>query len=345
MSASAEPTLVWGAGAIGGTVGAYLARAGENLLFVDQAAEHVVAMNETGLAIEGPIETFSVPVNAVLPEAVTGKYRRILLCVKAHHTAGAVAALAPHLADDGVVVSLQNGLNERVIAATVGDARTIGAFVNFGADYLDPGRILYGGRGAFVLGELDGTKSPRVEALARLVAPFEPNVVVTDNIWGYLWGKLGYGALLFATALTNESIADVFAMRRYRPILTALAAEIVAVTDALGIRSEGFNGFDPAAFRPGAPADAADRSFDAMEAHNRRSAKSHSGIWRDLAVRKRKTEVDPQIGPIVEEAARRGSAAPITAALIGLIHDIEEGRRPLALETLDALEILSRSRA
>jgi 2-dehydropantoate 2-reductase len=345
VSASAEPALIWGAGAIGGTVGAYLARAGENLLFVDQVAEHVAAMNENGLAIEGPIETFTVPVKAATPEAVTGKFRRIFLCVKAHHTAGAVAMLAPHLADDGAVVSLQNGLNERVIAAAVGPSRTIGAFVNFGADYLEPGRILYGGRGAFVLGELDGTKSPRVEALAHLVAPFEPNVVVTDNIWGYLWGKLGYGALLFATALTDDSISDVFAMRRYRPILTSLASEIVAVTDALGIRSEGFNGFDPAAFRPGAPAGAADRSFEAMEAHNRRSAKSHSGIWRDLAVRKRKTEVDPQIGPIVEEAARLGSAAPITAALIHLIHEIEQGRRPLALSTLDALEALSGARA
>jgi 2-dehydropantoate 2-reductase len=345
VSVSAEPILVWGAGAIGGTVGAYLARAGEDILFVDQAADHVAAMNRTGLAIEGPIETFTVPAKAAMPAAVTGKFRRIFLCVKAHHTAGAVAALAPHLTDDGVVVSLQNGLNERVIAAAVGQSRTIGAFVNFGADYLEPGRILYGGRGAFVLGELDGTKSPRVDALARLIAPFEPNVVVTDNIWGYLWGKLGYGALLFATALTDDSIADVFAMPRYRPILTALASEIVAVTDALGIHSEGFNGFDPAAFRPGAPAGAADRSFETMEAHNRRSAKSHSGIWRDLAVRKRKTEVDPQIGPIVEEGDRLGLATPITAALIHLIHEIEEGRRPLALDTLDALDTVSGDRS
>jgi 2-dehydropantoate 2-reductase len=276
---------------------------------------------------------------------VVGVWDRVFLCVKAQHTEDAARALLPHLSADGYVVSLQNGLCEPVIAGVVGEARVIGAFINFSADWMAPGEVMYGGRGAFVLGELDGTKSPRVEALARLVAPFEPNVVVTDNIWGYLWGKLGYGALLFATALTDDSIADVFAMRRYRPILTALAAEIVAVTDALGIRSEGFNGFDPAAFRPGAPAGAADRSFDAMEAHNRRSAKSHSGIWRDLAVRKRKTEVDPQIGPIVEEAARLGSAAPITATLIGLIHDVEEGRRPLALQTLDALEILSRSRA
>jgi 2-dehydropantoate 2-reductase len=236
-----------------------------------------------------------------------------------------------------MVVSLQNGLNERVIARIVGEARTMGAFVNFGADYMEPGRVLYAGRGACVLGELDGALSPRLKALAELMATFEPNVVTTDNIWGYLWGKLGYGALLFATALTDDSIADVLAMPKYRPLLTALAREVMGTAAALKITPEGFNGFDPLAFGPDATAGAGDASMDAMVAFNRRSAKSHSGIWRDLAVRKRKTEVDAQLGPIVEEAERLGRTAPITAALIGLIHDIEDGRQPLALTTLDRL--------
>ncbi len=74
-----------------------------------------------------------------------------------------------------------------------------------------------------------------------------------------------------------------------------------------------------------------------MVAHNRRSAKSHSGIWRDLAIRKRKTEVDAQLGPVVEAAHRLGRPVPITTALIGLIHDIEYGRRGLAWSTLDRL--------
>jgi 2-dehydropantoate 2-reductase len=73
------------------------------------------------------------------------------------------------------VVSLQNGLNELVIAEVVGEARTMGCFVNFGADYLEPGVIHYGGRGAFVLGELDGADTERLRAVHEAVRAFEPN--------------------------------------------------------------------------------------------------------------------------------------------------------------------------
>ncbi|MEI9986355.1 MAG: hypothetical protein WDN69_26195 [Aliidongia sp.] len=89
---------------------------------------------------------------------------------------------------------------------------------------LNPGRIHFGGRGAFVLGELDGAMTPRIEDLVRMLrAAFEPGIVVTDNIWGYLWGKLGYGALLFATALTDASIVEVLNSAAYRPLLSAWA--------------------------------------------------------------------------------------------------------------------------
>ena len=81
---------------------------------------------------------------------------------KAHHTGVAVRTLAPHLAAGGYVVSAQNGLNELAIAEVVGAERTVGAFVNFGADYLEPGVILYGGHGAVVVGEIDGRITPRV---------------------------------------------------------------------------------------------------------------------------------------------------------------------------------------
>ena len=81
-----------------------------------------------------------------------------------------------------------------------------------------------------------------------------------------------------------------------------------------------------------------DASFDAMVAHNRKSAKSHSGIWRDLAVRKRKTEVDPQLTLPVEIGRKMGRDLPLTRCLVELIQDIESGRRRLSLETLDALK-------
>ena len=108
--------------------------------------------------------------------------------------------------------------------------------------------IHYGGHGAVVVGEIDGRITPRVTAIRDAWRHFDPRAIVTPNIWGYLWGKEAYGAMLFATALTNESIADALAMPAYRPLYIALAREILAVAAARGVRPEAFDGFDPAAY-------------------------------------------------------------------------------------------------
>jgi 2-dehydropantoate 2-reductase len=329
--------VIWGAGAIGGSIGAALAYAGHDVLLVDRATDHVAAINHSGLEISGPIHRYTVRAPARTPEQVEGTFQTVLLCVKAQDTETAARALAPHLTPDGVVVSAQNGLNERVIAGTVGEARTIGCFVNIGADYHGPGLVMYGGRGAVVVGELDGRRSARIEAIHRLLCTFDADAVLTANIWGYLWSKLIYGALLFATALTDDSIADVLEAARYRPALAALGREIAAVAAAERVRLEPFDGFDPAAFTATASGDALARSFADMVAFNRRSAKSHSGIWRDLAVRRRRTEIDAQIGPIVEIGGKHGVPTPLCARLIALIHDIEDGRRAQAWAVLDVL--------
>nr|MBP8293665.1 hypothetical protein [Caldilineaceae bacterium] len=116
-----------------------------------------------------------------------------------------------------------------------------------------------------------------------------------------------------------------------------LAQEVMRVAAANQVRPQGFNGFDPLAFMPDTPVAVSLRSLEEMVAFNRRSAKTHSGIWRDLAVRKRRTEVDAQLGPIVTIGAQLGVATPLTARLIELIHDIEAGRRPLQTANLDEL--------
>lgn len=330
----AEPVLIWGAGAIGGALGAAFLRAGHRVVFVDSAADHVAAIGATGLRIEGPVSNDTVRAPAFLPEDLKGRFGCVFLCVKALHTRAAITRLAPHLADDGFVVSAQNGLNELEIAEVVGRARTVGCFVNFGADYIAPGVIHYGGRGAVVVGELDGRHTARIGDLHDLMCAFEPDARISDNIWGLLWGKLIYGALLFATALTNDSIADVLEDTEARPLLVRLGREVAAVAAAQDIRTEGFDGFDPAAFAPGAPPGALDRSFADMVMHNRRSAKSHSGIWRDLAVRKRKTEAEAQLGAIVDAGARAGVATPLSMRLIGLVQEIERNDRALSHDNL-----------
>lgn len=332
-----EPIVIWGAGAIGGTLGAFWARAGVDVLLVDQVAEHVEACRTTGLSIEGPVDSFTRVIPAATPEELTGTYRRIVLAVKAHHTEAAAAALAPHLAPDGFVLSAQNGLNELTIARHVGDARTVGAFINFGADWLGPGRILFGNRAAVVVGEIDGETRDRTREMHRLLSIFEPDAVLTDNIWGYLWGKLGYGAMLFATALCDDSMAENFADPARTPIWLALGREVAAAAVARGVTPLGFDGYEPLAFAPGAPEAGALKSIAGLVELNRHGAKTHSGIWRDLAVRKRRTEVDAQIAVIDTLAREVGVGTPTIRALVDRIHDVEEGRRPRSLDTLMSL--------
>src|SRR5204862_2467665 len=125
------------------------------------------ADNDRGLAIEGRAVLLTVRVPAVSPGEVPDGLGAVLPAVKSQHTGAALDTIAPRLAPDGFVVSLQNGVNEPVIAGRVGEERTVGAFVNFGADYLAPGRIFVGGKGALYVGELDGRESERVARLVR----------------------------------------------------------------------------------------------------------------------------------------------------------------------------------
>ena len=331
---------MWGAGAIGGTLAAYLARAGHDVTVVDNVRDHVDAINRDGLRITGPIEEFVARMPAFTADEIRGEWDTIVLATKAHHTPSAVRALLPHLTARGCVISAQNGLNELAIAEIVGAERTVGAFVNFGADYIEPGVIHFGGRGAVVVGEVDGLLTPRAQAIRDAWATLDTRAIVTNNIWGYLWGKEAYGAMLFATALTNESIADALALTQYRALYVALSQEILAVAQARGVTPESFDGFDPSAYLATAPVGAAAQSLDHLVAHNRKSAKTHSGIWRDLAVRKRPTEVDAQLGIVVELGRAAGIATPITARLVALIHEIEVGARVQSLDALDELASL-----
>jgi 2-dehydropantoate 2-reductase len=338
-----DSVVIWGGGAIGGSIAAYWARAGVPVLLVDVVPEHVEACRTTGLAIEGKIENFTVRMPAALPGEVKGAYSRIILAVKAQATADAVRQLLPHLRPDGFIVSAQNGLNEVVIADLAGRERTMGCFVNFGADWLGPGRILYGGRGEVYVGEIDGSVRPRTTAMHRLLQVFEPDAVLSDNIWGVLWSKLSYASMLFATSLNNDGMAGNFGDPARQPVFDTLGREVLEVARARGVRPVAIPSFDPAAYMPGGTAAASRAGLDHLAERRRNAGKTHSGFWRDLAVRKRRTEIDPLMGTVAAMARESGVDTPALRMLIDLVHDIEDGRRALSQDTFDLL--LERCRA
>ncbi len=301
-----------GAGAIGGTIGAHLIRDGHDVLLCDADPAHVEAINQRGLTICGPVENFTVQARAVLPGALPAALARAAVAVKSHHTPAAAELLRGRLDPDGYVVSFQNGLTADALSAAVGPGRVIASFVNFGADVLEPGRIMQGNVGTFRVGEPGGGISERVLELAGAL----PYAQATDNIMGFLWGKEAYGAMLWAGAVSDLSIADSLEDPKWRPLMLAIAREVLAQAP---VRPEGFDGFEP---------DDLEGSLARLVVFNQQSAKSHSGIYRDLMVRKRKTEVDGQLGDL---------KGPLTSLTAELIRAIERGERTCEVANLELL--------
>jgi 2-dehydropantoate 2-reductase len=305
--------VVLGCGAVGGTVAAGLARDGHDVLACDADPAVVSAVAARGLRIEGPVENFTVAVPAVtpgdLPARIDGP---VLVAVKAHHTASAAALLAGRLRGDAFAVGLQNGLTGGILAGAVGPERVVEAVVNFGADMVAPGVVLRGNRAAFLVGEPDGTLSARVRSLAGDIA----DAAATPDILGYKWAKQAIGALLAATAVSDLPIADVLGDPAYRPLLTELARQVAVQAPVPPLPLDGFDATD----LPG--------SLARLARFNRASAKTHTGIYRDLAVLRRPTEVPAILG---------GLTGTLPPRVVELVQAIEQGRRSCARANLDLL--------
>ena len=165
-------------------------------------------------------------------------------------------------------------------------------------------------------------------------------VHTTDRIFDYLWAKQIDCSLFFAQTVSDETMADLFGNRRYQPVLIALVGEGLGVAQAAGITPRGFDGFDPLVMRPRTEAEAAAAHavLDRFAAYNRGLVKQRSGPWRDLAVRKRPTEVDHLMGWVIAEGRARGIALPLNEHLLAQVKELERGVRQRGLHNLDELE-------
>lgn len=327
-----------GAGAVGGSLGAFLARDGHEVLLVDQVEEHVHAINEHGLTLEGA-QNFGIRIPAALPKQLRPPLGAVVLAVKSHDTESAVAPIAPLLGIDEYVVSLQNGLEEPKIAAAVGPQRTIAAFITTGAHYVGPGRIFFGGVGSIRLGELDGSTTQRVLDLCAAFNAYQPTEI-SDNVAGYLWSKMALGCVYFASALVDADFLELLDRAEYLPLLTDIAAEAVALADAKRVRLEIIDGFDPRALRfSGRDPEAVARAWENERAFWRGIETKRTGIWRDLAIRRRRTEADGQLGALIREAEAVGVAVPRNRAVYQRIRELEAGTRTFGWQNLDDIRL------
>ena len=333
-------SAVWGSGAIGGVVGAGIAAAGENVLLVDIVPAHVDAMNHRGLLIKSATGEQRLPVRAALPGQVGGTFDIVFLGVKSQHTNEALDALMPFLTPDSAVVSLQNGVNEPHIARRVGAGRTIGCLVDFSADYHAPGEIMRARAGNLYIGELNGGMSPRLAEIHRLCA-FSTRTHSCRNIMGFVWAKMCKATVDAMTALVDHNSLELRADQTYHPVRIQLLREALNVAAASGVRVEVFAHFDPAPFLDTSP-DASAAAYAALDrmAHGQAqgNTKVRTGYFRDIVVRKRKSEIDYINGEIVRRGEQFGIPTPVNRLQMQMFEEIESGQRALGWENLATLK-------
>jgi 2-dehydropantoate 2-reductase len=322
-----------GAGAIGGITGAYLARAGENVTLVDQAQDHVEAIQRDGLQLQG-VDNFTVRLPIMLPSQLSGPLDLVIVAVKTQHTASAIDLIEPHLTPDSIVMPLQNGISGLWIAERVGQQHTVLSSITTNNFYTSPGHLTYNRKGIVHVGESDGRITPRVESIVKVLShAYEAHA--SDNVYGWIWSKMVSGSLTFTTALVDAPMGIILTKSdRHRRMFARIGSETAAVAQARGVRLEPGDDIVPSNLLPGGDDATMLKEVDHFAHH---AMNVYSGVWRDIAVRKRRTEADTLIGPVIEEGDRLGVPMPLNRAMKRLLAEVEDGVRPQAWENLDEL--------
>jgi 2-dehydropantoate 2-reductase len=318
--------IVIGTGPIGGIIGGRLARAGHDMTFVDVDKEHVAAIREQGLQVDVPDGPFNVKINAVFPDEVQGKFDIGFIAVRSNYTPDALATVLPHLTDDGLLVSMQNGINPPLLEAKVGPDRTVGVAIRMGSFRPAPGHVRTATRGHLYVGHLYGRKTPQLEKLNLLLDSVIPSEI-SDNILGVLWSKLTYTCLGYFGSLADASLTTSCASDADRRVLTEFFAEVVAVGKAGGVRFIPLTEYNPSDFHPGNPFAERLAAVNAMAKSWK--ADDRKGPLRQLQ-KGIKTEVDFTLGHVVREGEKARIPTPLCRKLLDMIHELETGKRKLS---------------
>jgi 2-dehydropantoate 2-reductase len=332
------PRIVFvGAGAIGSYSGAHLARAGHDVTLVDPFHAHIEAIRAHGLEVAEMEGSFTVPVPTLQIGDVQqlAKERPVDIAVvtmKSYDTDWATALIRPYLARDGYVVSMQNGLNEERIAALVGRERVVGCVATYSAELTGPGRMSRGnprGRIAntYAVGELDGTVTPRLEALATLLGDID-NTIVTTNLLGERWTKLILNAMRNGvSALTGLSINGCDSDPNVRKLAYGVVHEAVTLAHRLGMTLKAATGMDLETIaRAGGGDPAAFAEAEATLTANlaSRSTGARPSMGQDI-LKGRQTEIAFLNGLIADKAQELGVPAPLNRALTDRVLQIYHG--------------------
>jgi 2-dehydropantoate 2-reductase len=233
---------IMGAGGVGGYYGGLLARTGHEVIFIARGA-HLQALRHAGLQVKSVHGDFLVaPANATDNPAEVGPVDFILFTPKTYHTESAAQAIKPMIGPETIIMSLQNGIDAAArLGAQVGLEHLVGGATWLSAAIEAPGVIgQYSQFRRIVLGELDGTMTPRIQKISQTLAAAGITVELTDNISQVLWTKFVFISSISAIGcLTRVNCGEYREVAEARAILTEAIQEVVAVARTQGVNLDG----------------------------------------------------------------------------------------------------------
>lgn len=333
---------VVGTGGTGSVIGGMLTAAGHDVVLIDQWGAHVAAMQARGLFMSIAGEEFTASVRALhLYEVCTLEqpFDIVFLACKSYDSLWLTQLILPYLKDDGVLVSSQNSLNEEWIAPMVGPNRAIGCVLTMSSEVFEPGQLKRNtamDRTTFVLGELHGRITPRLQELQQILSA-AGKTELTANLWGTRWSKLVFNCIVAPVcALAGVGPAHLTQAPERVRVCLELGREALLVGQAQGYQMEPVFGLsmEEAARSPEALVD------NLVKASQAEGREARSFFHQDI-LKGRRTEVDYINGLVARKGRESGVATPLNAAAVLMVKGLERGEMGPAPENIGALERLA----
>lgn len=319
-------TAIYGAGSLGTILGAYISKNGGQVDLINHNKAHVEALQSKGAHVVGTVE-FIQKVNALTPEQMSGKYDAILLMTKQLRNEEVVGFLKDFLADDGVIVTLQNGIPELGISEIVGEDRVLGCTVAWGATMLSPGVCELTSAPdslTFSLGSLSKKPNKHLDEVKALLEKMG-TVEIDTNFIGTRWSKLLINAAFSGMSVVcGTTFGEAAKRKNSRRIVQALIKECIDVCDKGGIKIEPIQGKDVVKLLDYHNGLKKAVSFAIIPIAIKKHALLKASMLQDIE-RGKLTEVDAINGVVSAYGRKVGFPTPYNDKVVEIVHRIEKG--------------------
>lgn len=336
-------TAIYGAGAMGTVLGAYISKAGYQIDLINRNVEHVKGLNEIGAQIVGKTK-FTQPVNAMLPGEMKGKYDVILLMTKQLDNVSVVERLELFLNPDGVICTMQNGLPEYSVAKVIGEDRTYGSAMSWGA-------TMKGG------GVVELTSEPVREVLTFSIGKFGNNdqvhfdyvvellntmgkVEIEENFVGARWAKLLVNAAFSGVStVIGETFGEVCDNKVARRIAQLAMKETIEVCKAGNIKIEPIQGNDIVKLFDYNSNFKRWLSFKLIPIAMKKHRNIKASMLHDIS-RGRLCEIEAINGVVCEYGNQVNVLTPVNDLIVEIVHKIERKELTSSIDNLDIFKEL-----